>query len=375
MQKIILAAFCISVLVLGSFGFNNIALAKSDSSSDHVPNVKAGKGLVKIVQAGNLRAEIFPLYTTVDDPVNHETNNGGEFDGVAKLLIAATDGYTYGCSGSLMTGGLYVLTAAHCVTDSNGRLDVISGTATFEGDFGTYVVDFDTPGIVVHPSWKGDIVKGNDVALIKLQSTVNDEIIRYDLDRDSSNDLATQNIKVGYGLTGTGDTGASSGFGTKRTGVNLYDDHADTMWKALHYKPGRQFTPGSQLQYDFDNGKSTNDAFGFFFQEPQLGLGTNEVSSAPGDSGGPTFSRDTSSNLIVTGITSYGIRLSSVTGQTSDIDSTLDSSFGEFSGDTSVAYYSSFIDSVLSGTYGDGGSSGGGSGSNCSPGQHKHGLC
>ncbi|MBC8229691.1 PEP-CTERM sorting domain-containing protein [bacterium] len=63
--------------------------------------------------------------------------------------------------------------------------------------------------------------------------------------------------------------------------------------------------------------------------------------SAPGDSGGPTFI-----DGEIAGITSYGVTLWGGDVSTSDIDGpfpTLNNSFGEFAGDTRVAYYADFI--------------------------------
>jgi len=116
------------------------------------------------------------------------------------------------------------------------------------------------------------------------------------------------------------------------------------MLKALRLRPDKDFVPGSVLQYDFDNGKSQNDAFGFFFDNPGLGLGQPEVNSAPGDSGGPTLTSG-----VITGITSYGVRLQTIFGSTSDVDGELNSSFGEFGGDTRVSKYASFIDGITGG--------------------------
>jgi hypothetical protein len=55
---------------------------------------------------------------------------------------------------------------------------------------------------------------------------------------------------------------------------------------------------------DFDNGLAANDAFGAIFGISNLGLGLNEVGTAPGDSGGPSFI-----NGRVAGVTSFGTTL------------------------------------------------------------------
>jgi hypothetical protein len=70
------------------------------------------------------------------------------------------------------------------------------------------------------------------------------------------------------------------------------------------------------------------------------------VDSAPGDSGGIGIT-----NGVITGVTSYGVTLAlcnpfGVCNRTSDVNDDIDSSFGEFAGDTRVSKYSSFIDNV-----------------------------
>ena len=101
------------------------------------------------------------------------------------------------------------------------------------------------------------------------------------------------------------------------------------------------------------DGISGNDAFGFFFGNNDLGLGSAEVNSASGDSGGPAIH-----NGEIIGITSYGVTLTFNDGTTSDVNGILDSSFGEFSGDTRVSAYAGFIDDSVGGSTDDGGDTG-----------------
>ncbi len=67
----------------------------------------------------------------------------------------------------------------------------------------------------------------------------------------------------------------------------------------------------------------------------------DEVNSASGDSGGPTFDGNT-----VIGITSYGLS-ATINGIKTDVDSSVNSSFGEYSGDTAVAKHKLWIDSII----------------------------
>lgn len=357
-------------LVIGLFSIlltSGIAIGVS-ALPDHVPDiakVKANQFAQTIIETDNLRAVFQPLYTTYGDPATYLTSPGGPLDGAGLLILNHPDG-TYGCTGGLLWTGEHVLTAAHCVTDYFGNMVLQSGTVTFEGDSGTETIAIDASATKVHNKWNGDILKGNDVAVLKLVSAPTDDITRYQIDRNGSDDIGAVVDKVGYGRSGNGNDGDVIGFGEKRDGQNQYDDVADTMLKALGLKANRDFVRGSVLQYDFDNGNSSNDAFGFFFNNNGLGLGSAEVNSASGDSGGPAISNG---NII--GITSYGVTLTFNDGTTSDVNGLLDSSFGEFSGDTRVSKYVGFIDDSVGGGSDDGGTTE----PKCSKGMQKRGLC
>jgi hypothetical protein len=215
----------------------------------------------------------------------------------------------------------------------------------------------DVTSFTVNPDWSGDLAEGTDVAVLGLDTAVDiSGVTHYDLYRNPD-EIGQLTDKVGYGVTGTGATGWTGGFGTKREGEQVYDAEHDLMWEALGLIPGADFVPGAVLQYDFDDGTTCygpaagcHDAFGFF--SPGFGLGfpgladggvgATEVGSAPGDSGGPTFI-----DGKVAGITSYGITLWYDDLSTSDITPfTVDSSFGEFAGDTRVSSWADWIDSV-----------------------------
>jgi secreted trypsin-like serine protease len=276
------------------------------------------------------------------DPADYVTT---DYSGVGKLLINSSLG-NFGCSGSLIGGGAYVLTAAHCVTDGKGALvSGISSTISFETSTASFTSSITS--YYVHDGWKGNVLRGDDIAILELANTVTG-FDSYDLYTESD-ELGQIWDKVGYGLAGEGNTGSgSSDFGTKRTGQNRYDmtgKDAPKSWRM----------DDSQLLFDFDNGLVAQDGMGYYFGVVDLGLDiTKEVMSAPGDSGGPTFIGD-----MIAGITSFGFRLSGT-----DIDTDLNSSYGEFGGDTRVSSFTDWINAVLTGTPIDGGGGGGGGGGN-----------
>lgn len=216
-----LATFSVSTMVTANPPANLPEQAKV-----HVAPHRAFK-----LQFGDLQALIQPLYTTVNNPDDYIISAGGIHDGVAKLLLTL-DGGTFGCSGALLNSGLHVLTAAHCVTDEAGNLLFDSGSATFEGDDGIQTIDISE--VDIHSNWDGDIMRGNDIAILTLASAATADITRYDIDRNKDDDLAVIE-KIGFGLFGTGDLGVSGSFGTKRGGQNKYDAYADTMLKAFGY--------------------------------------------------------------------------------------------------------------------------------------------
>ena len=337
-QKFILSLALAGILLVSSISLGAFAQEKGPRD---LPEVSQAPFNVKVIRGGGLTAFVMPLYTTFGDPSDYETSSGGTLDGVGDLILTRSD-FTVRCSGALLSTGQHVLTAAHCVTDDRGRLNLLSGFVTFEGDLRNEQID--VISATVHPKFKGDVLRGNDIAVLELATAASSDITRYDIDRNPTDDVGSVGIKAGYGQTGQGDEGAADPSGTKHDGKNKYDATAREMYQALRLNQKQYFADGI-LQFDFDNLKSDNDAFGFFFSKPDTGLGTYEVNSAPGDSGGST-----QTNGVITGITSYGITLTYTTGKTSDVTpGVIDSSFGEFSADTRVSQFTSFIDDAMNG--------------------------
>ncbi|MEK8048815.1 trypsin-like serine protease [Ideonella sp. DXS22W] len=245
-------------------------------------------------------------------------------DGVAKLLINGSTG----CSGTLLAGGAYVLTAAHCVTNSSGQLTATQISVTLDGGAVTAQVSASSQ-ISVYGSWNGSTLGlNNDLALLKLDSAVT-SVEGYQVYAGQS--LGSTVILAGYGYTGTGSTGYSSGsFGTLHWGMNTYD---------LLYS-GRS----GSLVYDFDDGTTAHNATG------STGLGSTEAGIAPGDSGGASFIAAADGSYYLVGVHSFGGRETG--SDTTDIDGTLNGSYGEYAGDT--GFYSAATARWLIGLAGSG---------------------
>jgi len=284
-------------------------------------------------------------YVTSDGSGTHTTTAGVpafgiDTDGVGDVILNLAAGGAARCSGSLITS-THVLTAAHCVMDDSGSLDVTDGTVSFELSSGWEHHTYGAGGISVHPSYNGSFVAGFDVAIITLDSATSN-VPSYVLNAVLGNEFLSPTVKVGYGRSGIGSTGHTLVSGTKRAGLNQYE----TDGVGLSGAGATFITNGTtQLALDFDSGSGVNDAMAFLGLITDLGFGADEVNSAPGDSGGPTFL----SNGSIAGITSYGFGFNCVLFTPDVTCGTTDSSWGEISVDARVSSLTGFISTATGG--------------------------
>jgi hypothetical protein len=274
------------------------------------------------------------MLTTFGDPALNVVTPGGSFDGVGMLLID-TPGGLFGCSGSLLTGGQYMLTAAHCLTDDFGNLWVESLTATFSTAGGPQT--FDGASYYVPPDWAGGYL--GDVGLVRLATATG--ISGYDFSRpgDSYADPMVATL-AGYGYSGTGGLSAYGiigedpvhyPFGTLRWGLNQYD----AVWIDPNAIP-------FAWAFDFDDGTQAHDALCLAYGICNTGTGSWEVMLGAGDSGGPSLIGGK-----IAGIHSFGLTFCPGFG---DIDCgpfEPNASFGEMGGDTIVESYAGWIDRTM----------------------------
>lgn len=103
-------------------------------------------------------ATLSPELTTYGDPATYVvTNHPSFYDGVARLSVTFSGG-TFGGSAALLSGGRYLLTAAHMV--SNGGSLPLSLTATFSpavGPLASPGLNIISPAVGTATIWMGPI--------------------------------------------------------------------------------------------------------------------------------------------------------------------------------------------------------------------------
>ena len=283
----------------------------------------------------------------------YKTPAGTGYEGIGALFLTKTNG-TFICSTTLMLGGQYMLTAAHCLTNGSNTINTSSVLGVmWNSSGGREVLAADS--WYVHPQYTGEVIDAHDVAVVHLSRSFSSSITAGARNIYRGNPFGQVGEAVGNGRSGTGATGATIGAGfnlsNRRRGNNL----VDLSWTDPAFfgffgggGAGSGFYGNADpygLVADFDNGLAANDAsclIGGAFGTSQFcnsGLGINEVSLGGGDSGGPL--------LIgggVAGVASYGLTFGSSFG---DIDNRLNDTFGEFSGWASTEYNQQWLDNYV----------------------------
>ena len=184
------------------------------------------------------------------------------------------------CSGTLITPR-DVATAAHCAVGINNS----------DGRFSVEGMTYETTSIHVHPSYN-DFTLNNDIAVFRLSRPISN-IEPSPIFRGTPR-VGQMLTLVGYGAGGTGASGHTGDFGTKRVGLTPIDGVEETL-----------------ITWRFDDETESN--------------------TAPGDSGGAAF-LDVNGQYHLAGITSGGDRW--------------DAGFGDNSFDTRVDTFAGWIDAT-----------------------------
>lgn len=219
-----------------------------------------GSAALRRIGTGCLTAAALALCAPAGAIVTATGANGAaptpalDLDGVAQLAN--------GCSAVLLAGSNWLLGAGHCGGGAGS-------TVTF-GDGSTATI----AELVIAPGYTGE-TGVDDLSLMRLVSTPVG-IDGYQLQAGAADGRAV--LLAGYGLGGTGASGASLPGSVLRYGYNQYENVlADDPQSGVQYR-------GRVVGYDFDDGSAALNRFG------TTGLGSDEASVAGGDSGGPSFS-------------------------------------------------------------------------------------
>ncbi len=333
---------------------------------------------------------------SINDPTlgfNHPRYwaRGDAYSGVARLIMTyetrdvATGAITATpvllCTGALINGGRSVLTAAHCVHDGPPGAGTLSrlrdvqvmlgqsfgGNTTAEPGAGAPDVNqaFDfaqtvsAASVRIHPDYTGAIVDARDIAVINLDAPAPAHYRSYDLYEPSALG-ATYNV-VGWGArgdgaTGTVDVGGSTGSGQRlRQGLNRFTTtFDDARWNPA-FLAAFGLPAANVYVADFDDGRAIGDVLcrltdaTFGDGAPvwlgavgapdmcERGVGLDEVLTAGGDSGGPSFV-----NGRIAGVSSFGHTFG-----VGDVRAGLNASFGELNGMTRVDINAPWIASAV----------------------------
>ena len=262
---------------------------------------------------------------------------GTGYDGVVEIRLPDDSS----CTGSLLTTGRHVITAAHCFPEAFQREDqewmVEPSKYSVIFHFTEGQVAEKVAFVSIHPAWKLELNHRADLAIIHLAESAPATVDRYEIYRETD-EAGTIFTQVGFGVAATGINGEFEDDETviKRIGKNRYEGLTKRQCNPLE-PCVKGYT---QLFYDYDSGLPANDAIGQEHGKPDLGLGLEETSNSLGDSGGPGFI-----DGKIAGI-SIGGELPNKDGV--DINQTAFSSFGEYSLHLRVTAYASYIDQVLS---------------------------
>ncbi|MDT8999683.1 trypsin-like serine protease [Paucibacter sp. APW11] len=282
----------------------------------------------------------------------------GALDGVARLSFENAGG-SWACSGSLLAGGQYVLTAAHCADDFTKM------TVQFGWYAGTAQVtrNVSVGNAYVYGGWDGSLDTGADIAILKLDQAVT-TINGYKI--STTNDVGKQHLIAGYGTTQNGATNAATNWNDGNYGhyaYNTFDTDSKTFnekvgagWDAANpgdpwgYDPA-YYKHGVTYMVDFDRQNTTNntmqrvaDKYGITAWNSNTGV-SGEGLIAGGDSGGGDFVWN-GTEWLLSGVHSWGWQGCSTFGLNCDVSTKNSSSYGDLSGSTAVFSHAQWINSV-----------------------------
>lgn len=326
----------------------------------------AAMSALAVTGAAQAKADLDPLTGNTSDVSNWRFAPGqafggvaGALDGVARLSFTTSAGANFACSGSLLAGGQYVLTAAHCADDFTRM------TVNFGWYNGTAQVtrNVSVGNAFIHSGWNGTLDTGADIAILKLDTAVT-SIKGYKL--STTVDVGKEYLMAGYGTTSVGSADTPTDWNDWAYGhyaYNVFDVDSKTFNKAIgDVQPGwyneADYKHGITYMSDFDNaaGGQGNNTLGQIGDliggitgttpwASGTGLGAREGLIAGGDSGGGDFVL-VNGEWQLSGVHSWGWQACSSFGLSCDVSTKNGSSYGDLSGSTAVYSHLGFINSV-----------------------------
>ncbi|MFG6446776.1 trypsin-like serine protease [Roseateles sp. BYS180W] len=277
-----------------------------------------------------------------------QTFNGRNFEGVARLAFTTKAGAGYACSGTLLAGGQYVLTAAHCADDfTSMRVDFgVYNNVAKETRYATQAF--------VHSGWTGALGQGSDIAILKLDNAVT-SIQGFNI--STSNDLGKDFLIMGYGTTSVGNSNTATNWndrGWAHWGRNTADVSGKDLNTALFGDSPDDDKYGVEYVADYDgflNPDKHNtlqilaNASGNRWTSG-TGLGQDEALIAGGDSGGGDFVWN-GSEWLLSGVHSWGWQVCTAA-MGCDYSKANSSSWGDLSGSTAVFSHAAWINEIVS---------------------------
>jgi hypothetical protein len=283
------------------------------------------------------------------------TFNGVNFDGNVRLRFDNDGSLGNGgfvCSGTLLKGGLYVLTAAHCADDNTSPGFVMEISSGIYGNVAATTQSIAASNVYVHPGWNGSLGTGADIAVVRLSAPIAGTT-GFDISR--GNDLGKTMLIMGHGTTQLGNVASATNwndYGWAHYGYN----QADVSDKAFNdaWDGSGSNTFGEGYVFDFDalsNAATHNtikrlgDLRGGVFTSSE-GLGIPEAVTAGGDSGGGDFVWN-GSEWLLSGVHSWGWQFcGGRISPTCDFSSANGSSWGDISGSTAVFSHVAWIEGI-----------------------------